>query len=303
MKHQRELGIGLATFGSLLWGVSGPASEHIFGYGVSVSWLISSKMLMAGVVTMILALLIDKRHVLDPWRTKKDAIQMIIFIIFGMVTMQYIYFKAVEVANAATATILQYLAPVLIMVIMAIRSRSLPRRIDVVVIAMALFGTALVVTKGHFTQLAISPRAFFWGIMAAWAAVAYNMLPEGLLARHSPLTVTAWAQLLGGIGMTVYHPFWVGIPHMPADGWWSYAFIVVFGTIVAYLVYLASLQYISAEAASLLDAFEPLGATVVAVTLLHLHMGPAELAGGAIIIATVSLMVITTPKAPQLKEN
>ncbi|WP_125580165.1 DMT family transporter [Lacticaseibacillus suibinensis] len=301
MQKKRLLGIGLAMFGACLWGVSGPASELLFAQGVDVAWLISSKMLIAGVLTMLLALVKAPQAVLAPWRNRRDAGQMVIFILFGMITMQFIYFKAVAVGNAPTATILQYLAPVVILVLSAFMARTLPRRQDVLIIALAMFGTLMVVTKGHLTQLAIGPQALFWGLLAALAAAMYTMLPAGLLRRHSPLVVTAWAQLLGGLVMTAYRPVWQNPPHLDRTGIAAYAFVVLFGTLVAYLVYLASLQYISATAASLLDAFEPLGATVVSVLMFHLHLGGPELLGGALIIATVCLMAVAGPKAPKVK--
>lgn len=301
MQKKRLLGIGLAMFGACLWGVSGPASELLFAQGVDVAWLISSKMLIAGVLTMLLALVKAPQAVLAPWRNRRDAGQMVIFIIFGMITMQFIYFKAVAVGNAPTATILQYLAPVVILVLSAFMARTLPRRQDVLIIALAMFGTLMVVTKGHLTQLAIGPRALLWGLLAALAAAMYTMLPAGLLRRHSPLVVTAWAQLLGGLVMTVYRPVWQNPPDLDRTGIAAYAFVVLFGTLIAYLVYLASLQYISATAASLLDAFEPLGATVVSVLMFHLHLGGPELLGGALIIATVGLMAVAGPKAPKVK--
>lgn len=166
-----------------------------------------------------------------------------------------------------------------------------------------MMGTALVVTKGHFTHLAISPNAFFWGIMAALAAAAYTLLPAGLLHRHSPIVVTAWAQLIGGLLIDVFDPFWKEIPHLDHAGWAGYWFIVIFGTIIAYSVYLGSLQFISPTAATLLDAFEPLGATVVSVVFLHMHMGFAEILGGVIIILTVAMMAMATPHGPKLEDR
>lgn len=302
MHNKRLLGLGLAIFGSCLWGVSGPASELLFQQGTDVTWLISSKMLIAGVLTMAFAVLKEGRQVLAPWENRRDAGQMIIFILFGMITMQFIYFKAVEVANAPTATTLQYLSPVVILLILSLKSRELPRRIDVLVIAMAMLGTLMVVTKGHLTTLAISPAGLFWGLAAALAAAMYTLLPSGLLSRYSPLVVVGWAQLIGGLIMTAYRPMWVGVPHLNALGWGAFGFVVLFGTLIAYLAYLASLRYISATAAGLLDAFEPIGATVTSVLFLHLHLGFAELAGTAIIIGTVFLMAAAGPRAPQTKK-
>lgn len=299
MHNKRLLGLGLAIFGSCLWGVSGPASEVLFQQGTDVAWLISAKMLIAGILTMAFAWLREGKQIFAPWLNKHDAWQMTIFILFGMITMQFIYFKAVEVANAPTATTLQYLSPVVILLILAIQTRQLPRRIDVLVIALAMFGTLLVVTKGHLTTLAISPSALFWGLGAALAAALYTLLPSGLLTHYSPLVVVGWAQLIGGLLMTLYRPLWVGVPHLNSLGWGAFGFVVIFGTLIAYLSYLASLRYISATAAGLLDAFEPIGATITSVLFLHLHLGAAELLGTAVIIGTVFLMAATGPKAPK----
>ncbi|EKQ19579.1 permease of the drug/metabolite transporter (DMT) superfamily [Lacticaseibacillus paracasei] len=121
--------------------------------------------------------------------------------------------------------------------------------------------------------------------------------------RHSPIVVTAWAQLIGGLLIDVFDPFWKEIPHLDHAGWAGYWFIVIFGTIIAYSVYLASLQFISPTAATLLDAFEPLGATVVSVVFLHMHMGFAEILGGVIIILTVAMMAMATPHGPKLEDR
>ena len=303
MKRVRLWGIFLAILGSSFWGISGPISEALFDQGIKVSWLISSKMIIAGIVLMLVAFWKERKAILAPWRNTRDALQLILFILFGMIGMQYIYFKAVAVANAATATILQYLSPVVVLIFLALRLREKPRRIDIVTICFAMMGTALVVTKGHFTHLAISPNAFFWGIMAALAAAAFTLLPAGLLHRHSPIVVTAWAQLIGGLLIDVFDPFWKEIPHLDHAGWAGYWFIVIFGTIIAYSVYLASLQFISPTAATLLDAFEPLGATVVSVVFLHMHMGFSEILGGVIIILTVAMMAMATPHGPKLEDR
>lgn len=299
MRKKRLLGILMGMVAALLWGISGPASEILFAHNMSVGWLISSKMVIAGLVSMVLALIIDGKKVLAPWQNKQAATQMIIFILFGMIAMQYIYYQAVAVANAPTATILQFLSPVVVVIYVALKTRELPRRVDVLVIALAMFGTLLVVTKGHLTQLAISPQALMWGLLSALAAAAYAILPAALLETYSPLTVTAWAQLLGGALLSINTPWWTKIPHLTTFEWGAYAFVVIAGTIVAYLLYLMALQYVSVTAVSLLDAFEPLGATLTSVLFMGFVLTGAELLGGVLIIVAVILMSLMEPKAPE----
>lgn len=296
MRRKTLIGVLLAATGALFWGFSGPASEYLFTRGVTVPWLISSKMLIAGVVTMLLAIFVDGKAVLAPWQNRRDAWQMTLFIIFGMIAMQFVYFQAVAVANAPTATILQYLSPVVVLVVLAIKSKTMPARSDFLVIALAMFGTLMIVTKGELTQLAVTPAGLFWGIGAAFAAATYTLLPAGLLNRHSALSITAWAQLGGGLIMIVFEPFWLHVPKMDALDWSLYAFIVIGGTIIAYLIYLASLRFISPTTVSLLEAFEPLGATIVAVIFLGIKLTVAEIIGGIIILLTVFLMTQLGPK-------
>ncbi|WP_125570331.1 DMT family transporter [Lacticaseibacillus songhuajiangensis] len=298
MRRARLLGIALATGASLLWGVSGPASEYLFDHGVHVTWLISSKMLIAGLILGAYCIVRDRQGFFALWRRPKAIVHLLLFVIFGMVTMQYIYFKAVAVANAATATVLQYLSPILILIWVAFATHTLPRRLDIVTIAAALLGTVLVVTKGHITSLAITPTALFWGLMSAVAAAAYTLVPRWLLANYSGTAVSAWAMLLGGLGMNLYQPSWQHVPHMTGLMWACYAFVVIFGTIFAYAMYLVSLNYIAPTAAGLLDAFEPLGAVVVGVLFLGLRLSFWELVGGLIILLTVAMMTLLTPKAP-----
>lgn len=87
--------------------------------------------------------------------------------------MQFVYYKAVAVINAATATILQFLSPVFIVVHTMLRERAVPRRADLIAVLVALVGIFLLVTGGQPTYLAISPAAFFWGLATGMAAAAY----------------------------------------------------------------------------------------------------------------------------------
>lgn len=197
MKRIRLWGIFLAILGSSLWGISGPVSEALFDEGIKVSWLISSKMIIAGVVLMTLAVWKDRAAIMSPWRNRRDAIQLILFVLFGMIGMQYIYFKAVAVANAATATILQYLSPVIVLVFLALRLREKPRRIDLFTIAMAMLGTMLVVTKGRLTHLAISPSAFL-GCDGRFSRSSVYIIAGGITeaafayCRDSLGSITGW---------------------------------------------------------------------------------------------------------------
>lgn len=99
---------------------------------------------------------------------KRDIAILVIFAFLGNFNSQLTYMLAVQTSNASTATIIQYLSPVLIILWLAFRNREWPRRIDVISIIFALVGTFLLVTGGRLDALTITPNALMWGSAQPW---------------------------------------------------------------------------------------------------------------------------------------
>jgi drug/metabolite transporter (DMT)-like permease len=81
------------------------------------------------------------------------------------------------------------------------------------------------------------------------------------------------------------------------------AFVVIFGTMLAYLLVLGSLHYISPVATGMLSAFEPLTATTLAVTRLHIAFGPAEWLGGFLIVLNTLLQALPFNKLQHVQRR
>ena len=74
------------------------------------------------------------------WTDRTSALRLIIFSVTGFLFCQLTYMKAISYSNSGTATILQYLGPVLIMIVSCFLARKLPKRKEVCAIIMALIG-------------------------------------------------------------------------------------------------------------------------------------------------------------------
>ncbi|GAB6092023.1 DMT family transporter [Furfurilactobacillus curtus] len=298
-KQQQTLGVILASTGALLWGVSGPISQFLFQHRqVSPEWLTGLKMLISGCLILLWVRRQQGRHVFDLWHHRRDAILMVIFSIVGMGAVQYIFFLTVRVASAPTATIMQTLGTVMIVLWGIFYHHDFPRPADVLAVSLALFGTWMLVTKGHLLHLAISPLALTFGLLLGLAGAVNTLLPASLLQRYDTLTVVGWSMLLGGLLFSVIHPFWVNVPQLSGLEWLGVGFIVIFGTGLAYMTFLGSLNFISPTAAGLLDAFEPLSATLLSVIFLKMSFNGAQIIGGALILSTVFILSLAKPKDP-----
>ncbi|MFP7477965.1 DMT family transporter [Terribacillus saccharophilus] len=293
MKNNRVLGIVLVLTGATLWGVSGTVAQFLFQeQGFSAEWLTDIRLLAAGVFMLSIVYIKEGKKVWSVWRSKYDAMCIILFGILGMLAVQYTYFAAIKHGNAATATILQYLAPALITCYLALRSKRLPSFTIIISVVIAIIGTFLLVTGGNPQSLSISGWAIFWGIASAFALSFYTLQPLRLLADWGSGIVVGWGMLIGGISFSFIHQPW------EVQGDWSLAsiagvlFVILFGTIIAFYFYLESTRHIAASKVSLLASVEPLSATFLSIFWFHIPFGLAEWAGTILILCTISILSI-----------
>lgn len=296
----KQRGILLAIIGASLWGTSGTAAEFLFKTtNVDTFWLIGVRAWIAGIVLTIFIYWRDGAKAFAILKNKRDLLKGILYATIGIMGSQFTYFMTVKNANAPTGTVLVFLAPALIVAFVAIKSRQFPRRIDLISVFVALIGTIIMVTGGNFTHLAITPKALFWGLLAAATQAASILMPGELFQRYGTLTIVSLSSLWGGI---LFTPSFFLMPAIKPTilNWVTIVYIAMVGTVFAYTLYLSSVLYISAGLASILEAFEPLTATILSVGLLGSDFGQMKILGGVLIIMATALQVIPFQRSQKL---
>lgn len=288
----KQKGLLCAIMGPVFWGVSGNVAEFLFGEPhITPHWLVGMRLVGSGILLLIWCMITQRKELMSVWRKPRTIGQLLAFGLFGVLVSQYTYFSAVKTSNAPTATIIQYSGPILIIVYLALRHRQLPRRVDVISIVMAVVGTYLLVTHGHWNSLAISPAGVWWGLGAGVGAALYTLLPRELLKVYNARIVTGWAMIFAGIVMfptTLFQPW----PAFTAVNVWGTLFVTVFGTMGAYLLYIQSLKYLTPTTVGMLSVFEPLTATFVSILVFNTRFGVAEIVGAALVLLTTFLQTI-----------
>ena len=294
--NRQTKGVLLAAGGASLWGGSGAAAQYLFSTtGISTTWLVTVRLLTAGILLTAISIARAPQQVRTLTHRRHNLAYLLAFAILGMMNSQLTYFLAVKFSNAPTATVIQYLQPVIIIVWLALSQRQWPRRIDCISIVIALVGAFYLVTGGHLNTLTLTPVALFWGLWCAVAAALYTLLPRPLLEHYDSLAVCGLAMLVSGI---ILSPslFTIPWPHLSSGDWWLVVYIVIGGTMFAYTMFLQSIRYISPSVTGILSAFEPLVATLLAVTLLGTRMTLAAVVGSLLILLTTFLQAIPMQK-------
>ena len=285
------LGAFLALLPGVLWGLSGVFGQYLFQQrGISAEWLVTTRLLISGSLMLIISFAGSREKKLAIFKDKTDTLRLVIFAIFGLMAVQLTYFVAIAKSNAPTATILQYVFPVMIVLYTALRSHKLPNAKEVVAVILAMVGIFLLVTHGNPGTLNITVEALIWGLTSAVAMAFYTMYPGNLQKRWGSPVVVGWGMLFGGIALNFYHPFWAFTGDIDLMGLLMIAFIILFATFGAFYIYLVSVTMIGATYASLFACIEPLASAFFSVVGLNLVFNSMDWIGAALIMITMFLL-------------
>lgn len=272
--------------------MSGTVAEYLFEHHlVTPIWLVGTRLFVAGLLLLCWSRVTTGESIFKIWHNKREILTLIAFALLGILPSQLTYLMAIRYSNAPTATVLQFLGPIFIMGYVTVFNHKLPNLAEIVSVILALAGTFLLVTNGHIDSLALSIAAIAWGIGAGVSQASYTLIPAKLLSAFDDKLIVGWGMLLGSLPISGF-VLSTSAPKVSMITIISIIFIIVFGTMLAYLLCLMSTKYISPSVSGMLSAFEPLTATVLSVAFLGTHLAPVQLLGGLFIVATVFVQTI-----------
>ena len=284
-------GMTLASLASSLWAVSGISGEILFKkFNFSSDWLVSTRTLISGILLFLIVIFIEKKSILRPLKNKIDCAGIILFGTAGMYLVQYTYFKTIELSNVSFATILQFTAPFFIFIYESIKNKKVPAVSTVILLFMTILGVIFIATKGNFSNLSVSLEALLLGIISAIMIAFYSTYPKKLLKKYGSITVVGWGMIVGSIISNVIHPIWKIEGDVNTQSIIQVMIVVILGTSIAYLIYIASLNYISSSLAGILTAFEPVLAAILSVVFFGLKFSFIELIGFLLVFVSIFIL-------------
>ena len=303
MKKNDNTGM-LSTFvGGTLWGINGVMGNYLFlNKNVTTPWLIPYRLILAGF--LLLGYLYYKKgsKIFDVLKNPKDLFQIVLFGFIGMLGTQYTYFSAIQFSNAAIATVLTYFGPTLVLIYMCLREKRKPLKYEIVSICLSSFGVFLLATHGDITSLQISFKALVWGILSALSVVFYTVQPESLLKKYGASIVVAWGMMIGGIFITFVTKPWNISVTFDFVTFLVLMLIIVFGTIIAFILYLTGVNIIGPTKASIIACIEPVAATICAILFLGVTFDFLDVIGFICIISTIFIVAYFDKKAKVKKK-
>ena len=287
------IGTFLTIAGGILWGISGVCGQFLFqSKDVTASWLVPLRLVTAGFLLLCYYLIRDKGKAFDIWKTKRNRIDIIIYGLAGMMLCQYSYFQTIEWSNAGTATVIQYLGPALIVVWVCLQTRRLPEKKEVLGVILAVTGIFLIATHGNPTTLALSQKALIMGLISAVSVVIYTVKPARMQAEFDTPLILAWGMLIGGVALTIAFRPWNNKVIFDGETFTALTFIILFGTMAGFSMYMTGVKMIGSVRASLYSCVEPVASIVLTAVWMKVSFTTPDLIGTAFVIATIIILAL-----------
>ena len=293
MKRYEIIGIILTLLGATLWGVSGTSVQFVGNFrNMNLEWLLTMRLITAGLLTVLYGWIRQGNMIFNVFRNWRDTLSLIVFGVFGMALCQYTYFRSIVIAGAGIATVLQYLAPSMIIIYLLVRYGKRPSTGEIISVILALAGTICLMGNNGFSFESFRSDVLFWGLLSAIGVAVYSVSPVRLLATYGTIPIVGFGMLLSGlVAAVLFHQ-----PHSYAtwDIWTVVGcFNVVFlGTIVSFNAYLEGVKRIGAVPGSILSSIEPISAAFFGWALLGNQFNWGGILGMAMIIATVIIIAL-----------
>lgn len=286
-------GIIFTLIGGISWGFCGTCGEYLFKYkGYDSKPLACIRLILAGFILILISLVKNKKAAFSIFKDKKDTAILAVFGIFGLLVSQFTYLTAISYSNSGTATVLQYVGLVLIMIVVCIKELRLPHLNEFFALLCAIGGIFLVATGGDPSSMIISKKCLFWGLFAAVGLMLYSVIPVGILKRYDAITVSGFGMLLGGIVLSLIIRPWEYHFYIDIETVLCLVGVIIVGTVVAYSLYLFGVTCIGPVKAGMIAAIEPAAAALFSALWIGTEFTAVDLIGFVLIISTVFIINI-----------
>ncbi len=276
---------------TLCWAVSATLGRAVFtghlvaGAGMpEISPLILAQSRTTLSLLVLAPILLLKRGAAR-MRMPRGDLAMALFIgVAGVASSNFFYYLAIRMTNVATAIILQYTAPVWVLLYMVARRRQRPTLQRVAAVGMAVMGIALVTGLVGPGQFRVSTRGVLVAEAAAVAFSYYNVSIPGLLTRHDRWKVLVYLLLGAALFWLVVNPPW-RFPHFAAAQWEFLAVFAITSVLLPFSFYIAGLQDLDATRAIVTSCLEPVFSIAIAAAVLGEIVRPFQMVGIAVVLA------------------
>jgi len=284
---------------ALSWGVSATLGRaaftgHLLPGGASLA-AINPLIISQSRATLSLAVLLPILLARRGWTALKvpqqDLARLVVLGVLGVAASNYLYYVAIQRTNVATAIILQYTAPVWVLLYTVVRGAQRPSWRRNAAVALAVVGCALAVGLVGSGGFRMDPLGVIAALLAAFSFAFYNVGGHSLLARYDRWKVLLWVLVGTAAFWMVINPPWKVVAAQYGRAQWLFmAVFSLVSVLVPFSCYFAGLQHLEPTRAIVASCLEPVFSIVIAAAVLGELLRSLQTLGIALVLIAIVLI-------------
>jgi drug/metabolite transporter (DMT)-like permease len=302
--------IGSAAF---LWGISAALGRAVFtgkfalvGQAAHpIDPLILSQTRTTFSLLVLLPLLLAR----SGWRRIQlptpDLIQCLVLGMLGVAASNYFYYVAIQRTSVAIAIVLQYTAPVWVLLYVVARGQQKLSLQKVAAVIVALAGIALTIGMiggKSAAPLRIDSYGLIAAIVASFSFAFYNVGGHHILARHDRWRVLVWTLISASLFWLVINPPWKVIARHYSPAQWAFLFVFsMISVLGSFSLYFLGLQHLEPTRAIIASCLEPVFSILLAAALLAEGVRPIQMLG--IVLVLSAIVIVQLPGRGAVDEH
>jgi drug/metabolite transporter (DMT)-like permease len=224
----------------------------------------------------------------------RDLAYCLVLGTLGVAVSNYFYYVAIQRTNVATAIIVQYTAPVWVLLYVVARRQQKLTAQKVTAVALAVTGIALVIDvlgSGSGSALHLDPYGLMAALLASFSFAFYNVGGHGILARHDRWRVLVWTLTSAAGFWLIVNPPWKIVAAHYAPAQWLFLFVFsMLSVLGAFSLYFLGLQHLEPTRAIIASCLEPVFSILLAALLLGEVLRPIQILGIVLVLAAIVIV-------------
>jgi drug/metabolite transporter (DMT)-like permease len=251
---------------------------------------------------VLLLLLVGRRG----WQRIKlpmpDLIQCLVLGMLGVAASNYFYYVAIQRTSVAIAIIVQYTAPVWVLLYIVARGHQKLSLQKVAAVGVALAGIALtigIVDVKSAQALHLDRWGFLAALIASFSFAFYNVGGHRLLARYDRWRVLVWTLISAAVFWLFVNPPWKVISAHYTPAQWAFLFVFsMISVLGSFSLYFLGLQHLEPTRAIIASCLEPVFSILLAAAFLGEGVRPVQALGVVLVLSAIVIVQLPGRGAP-----
>ena len=223
-----------------------------------------------------------------------DLIQCLVLGMLGVAASNYFYYVAIQRTSVAIAIVLQYTAPVWVLLYVVARGQQKLSLQKVAAVLVALAGISLTIGIVG-TSSGSSLRLDRWGLIAAMLAsfsfAFYNVGGHRILARYDRWRVLTWTLASAAIFWLIVNPPWKILATHYTIAQWTFLFVFsMISVLGSFSLYFLGLQHLEPTRAIIASCLEPVFSILLAAVFLAEGVRPIQTLGIVLVLSAIVIV-------------